>query len=187
MKLYFVTGNKGKFEIAQDVFRTYGVEIEQADMDTPEIQSLDVGEIAVFSAAWAAEKLHGAVMTSDIGYYIPALGGFPGPFIKYINQTLCVEDLLNLMCGKENREMIIREALCVYFPGGDKKIFFHERKAVLAERAEGEGSSIDQIMILDGFDRPRGVIPHKELYDHWKRSLTLYHEASAYLQKLGKM
>ena len=178
----FVTGNNGKWAIAKDIFATYGLALDQAKMETPEIQSSDVQDVATYSARYAAQRLNKPVIKSDVGYYISALNGFPGPLIKYINQMLTSEDLLRLMAGEENRIMIIRECLAFATPDGFTKSFIHEQKTTLAQQAEGTGSSIDKIMILDGFNKTRGACSPEEVADFWKKSLTLYHDMAQFLQ-----
>ena len=181
MKITFVTGNMGKWEIGRDIFAKYGLELAQAKIETPEIQSLDVTEVATYSAQYAAQKLNTPVIKSDVGYYISALGGFPGPFIKYINQTLSDKDLLRLMKGVKDRSMIIRECLAFATPNGFTKCLVHAQKTTIAEKSDGVGSSIDKVMILDGFTKTRGASDPKEVAEFWKKSLTLYHDMAKFL------
>lgn len=183
MKVAFVTGNQGKWEIARDIFAKYGVDLTQAKMETPEIQSLDVKEVALYSAQYAAQKLQMPVIKSDVGYYIPALNNFPGPFIKYVNQTLSSQDLLRLMDGKEDRSMIIRECLAFAHPNGFHHLFVHEQNTTLAKQEDGNGSSIDKIMILEGFSKTRGASDPQKVAEFWKKSLKLYHDAALFVQK----
>ena len=182
MKINFVTGNAGKWEIARDIFAQYDLELTQANMETPEIQSSDVGDVATYSAQYAAQVLGTPVIKSDVGYYITALKGFPGPFIKYINQMLSEGDLLHLMEGIKDRAMIVRECLAYAEPKGFTKCFVHEQKMTIAERAEGVGNSIDKIMILDGFEKTKGASDPKKVAEFWKKSLTLYHDMAQFLK-----
>lgn len=95
----FVTGNPYKFEVAKKVIEKRGLILEKEKLETPEIQETDVVKIASYSAKWACEKLGKPAALTDVGWYIEALNGFPGPFIKYINQWLTSDDLLKLMSG----------------------------------------------------------------------------------------
>jgi XTP/dITP diphosphohydrolase len=177
----FVTGNSGKWEIAWDIFAKYGLELSREKIDTPEIQSLSVEEVALYSAKYAAAKLGAAVIKSDVGYYIPALGGFPGPFIKFINQMLSADDLLNLMNGKTDRRLIIKECLALSQPGGDDKVFTYDIIARIADKADGVGSPIDQVMILEGFEKTRGASDNNKVMEYFKQSLKLYHDIAQFL------
>jgi XTP/dITP diphosphohydrolase len=179
----FVTGNDGKYEIARDIFSQYGVDLLQDTMDAPEIQSLSVEEVAKYSAEYAAHKLNKAVIKSDVGYYIPALNGFPGPFIKFINQYLTAEKILNLMSKETDRKLIIRECVVLAVPGRESKSFTHEHIAKISECADGSGSPIDQVMILDGFLNTRGASSEKDVVEYFKKSLKLYHEVAQYLKE----
>ena len=57
MKIYYITGNKRKIEIAKDMCQNTIIEIDQIELDTPEIQGLDSNEIAKYSAEFIGEKL----------------------------------------------------------------------------------------------------------------------------------
>ena len=102
-QITMVTGNIGKWKIANDIFKKYNVDLKQAKIETPEIQAYDVEEVSKYSAIYAAKYLNTNVIKSDVGYYIEALNGFPGVFLKYINSMLTSEDVLKLMEGKDNR------------------------------------------------------------------------------------
>ena len=182
MKINFVTGNSWKWEIGRDIFAQYGLELVQANMETPEIQASDVRDVATYSAQYAAQVLGEPVIKSDVGYYITALNGFPGPFIKYINQMLTEDDLLNLMKGIKDRSMVARECLAYAEPNGFTKCFVHEQHMTVAEKADGVGNSIDKIMILDGFTKTKGASDLKEVADFWKKTLTLYHDMAKFLK-----
>lgn len=92
-EIELLTTNLGKFKIAKDFFASYGLEIKQLSMDTPEIQSLNNAEVAQFSVEFAGDGSD-VVIRSDVGYFIPALNNFPGPLVKFINQCLSPEDIL---------------------------------------------------------------------------------------------
>ena len=84
-EIIMVTGNAGKYKIAKDIFIEKGLNLIQEKIETPEIQSYNVEDVSAYSALYAAKELNKPVIKSDVGYFIPALNGFPGPFVKYIN------------------------------------------------------------------------------------------------------
>lgn len=180
-KVTFLTGNKGKWEIAKSIFANYDIELLQDKIETPEIQTLSVEEVARFSVTYAAEKTGLSVMKSDVGHYIPAIGGFPGPFIKYFNQTLTPEDVLALMYGKQDRRVILRECLAYAEPNQEPVTFISEQHAVIANSPEGEGSTIDKLLILEGFARPKGTYSAEVMFEHWKNSLGGYHDLAKHI------
>lgn len=179
--IHFLTGNKGKLAIARDVFSEYGLSLEQADLDIPEIQSLDVAEVARASTEFASSNLNGIIIKSDVGYYFEALQGFPGPLIKWINQTLSASDLMALMHGKTNRRVVLRECLACRMETGDVHLFEHSYTAQVVNAPAGTGSPANQILMIDGFNKTIGQCLPEELHQFWITNLDAYHEAAKFL------
>ena len=99
MKLYFITGNKGKFkEVAGYIPNLENLEIE----DLPEIQSLDINEVIekkLMAAAKSFNGNHAHIIVEDTGLYLEALNDFPGPLIKFLLKSIGNEGIYNL-CDK---------------------------------------------------------------------------------------
>ncbi|MEM6794621.1 MAG: non-canonical purine NTP pyrophosphatase [Acidobacteriota bacterium] len=76
-----VTGNPNKVEEAE---RIVGERLERADIDLPEIQSLDLLEVLRFKAEEAYRLLQRPVAVEETGLALAAMGGFPGPLIKWM-------------------------------------------------------------------------------------------------------
>ena len=184
--IIFVTGNPYKFQIAQKVFEGKGIKIEQQKIETPEIQSADVREIAAFSAKWAAEKLKKPVALTDAGYYIKALNGFPGPFIKYINNWLTSNDLLKIMEGREDRTVEVLACLAYCEPGEEPVIFESKISGKIAEKAtktDKPGSTpINEIFIPEGFDKVETEIPREEMVKFWAKVENYWEELANLLK-----
>lgn len=182
MKITFITGNEGKWKVAADIFTKYGIELDRVSMDTPEIQSLNVEEVSQYSAKYACDKLNKAVITSDIGYYIEALNGFPGPFIKFINKTLTSEQILDLMHNQTNRKMVIKECLTLAIPNKEPVSFICELNTTISTKTEGKGFSIDNVMILEGFNKPRGTLTNEQAQEFFSKSVQVYYDLAEYLK-----
>ena len=180
-----VTGNPYKFQIAQKVLENKGLKVIQEKLETPEIQSIDVAEIASFSAEWAAGKLGKPVALTDAGYYIEALNGFPGPFIKYINQWLSSEDLLKLMAGKKNRKVVVKACLAYCEPGKEPMTFTSEVSGTIAQKAiktGKEGSTpINEIFVPEGYAKVEAEIPREEMIKFWARVENYWGKLARYL------
>ena len=167
-EIIYVTGNQLKFEVAQNAVRGSDCSLIRQEFDVPEIQSDNVEEIARFSAKWASNHLKKPAVVTDAGYYIAALNGFPGPFIKYINKWLSADDILNLMRGKENRDVEVKACLA-YCESGNNPVSFagiFRGKISLFPGRKG-ATSINEVFIPDGFDRPESEIPWQEMKDFW--------------------
>ena len=119
---------------------------------------------------------------SDAGYYIEALNGFPGPFIKYINQWLTAEDLLRLMEGKENRNAFIKECIAYCEPGGQPVCFFGNFKGTITLVPGAKGATpINEIFIPDGLTQPESEISNEERLKFWKQDAA-WRELAEYLR-----
>lgn len=182
--IFFITGNNLKFQIAQKALSDCGIELIQKELDTPEIQSTSIEEIASFSTEWASDLLKEPVIVSDAGYYIEALNGFPGPFIKYINEWLSAEDILRLMAGKENRKVEVKDCLAYCEPGNKSVLFCGSAKGTIANKKGNKGrTSINEIFIPEGYDKVESDIPWEEMKEFWAKNMKTYQLLAEYLRK----
>jgi len=168
--LVYVTGNDTKFEVALKTFTNTGITILQKSLSTPEIQSKSVQEVAMYSASWASKELDKPVIVTDAGFYIEALNGFPGPFIKFVNEWLSVDDYINLMKGKTNRTIIIQDCLAYCYPNEEPVVFTGTYRGRLSVDPGNKcGTSIEQIFIPEGFDVPISNISEEKMVDYWSK------------------
>lgn len=86
----FVTTNSGKFQEVSQCFNELcpEIKIEQVQMDVPEIQSLDVEEIALHKAKCAWKILKKPLIIDDGGIYLEQYNNFPGPLAKWVFQGI---------------------------------------------------------------------------------------------------
>ncbi len=183
-QVFFITGNKLKFEIAQQALAGANIELVQKELATPEIQSVRVEEVAGFSAKWASDQLKQPVLVSDAGYYIEALNGFPGPFIKYINEWLSAEDILRLMDGKTNRTVEVKDCLAYCEPGQEPVFFCGSAKGTIANKKGSPGlTAINEIFIPEGYDKTESDIPWEEMKNFWSKSMKTYQLVGEYFKK----
>ena len=99
-KLIYLTTNPHKVQEANEfLVKKYGfnLEIMKPSFEVLEIQAKTCGEVAKFSAKYAAEKLGVPVLKSDSGLYIEALGGLPGPYNAYFDKQIGTEKFLDMM------------------------------------------------------------------------------------------
>ena len=182
----YVTGNKYKFEVAEKILNTFDIKAIQKNIETPEIQSADVEEIAKYSAEYAARKLNKPVVVTDAGWYIKALNGFPGPFIKYINQWLTSEDILKLMEGKENRNIEVNMCLAYCKPNEKPTTFNCVTLGTLAQEAveseKEDNTPINKLFIPKGYDTVSSEIPREEMVKFWSKTETMWYDLADYLK-----
>lgn len=101
MKVSFLSSSKTKRYRINEILSGFNVDIESLDIDLPEFQSDDLEYIAREKAREAYKQINSPVFVQDSSWVIPSLGGFPGPFVRYINKYLTSEDYLNLLGNKD--------------------------------------------------------------------------------------
>ena len=79
--LVFVTSNVNKVREAEAVL---GRALDHLSLDLPEIQSLDLAEVVRSKAAAAWQEIGRPVLVEDTGLELAALGGFPGPLVRWL-------------------------------------------------------------------------------------------------------
>lgn len=113
-KIYFITTNDSKFHYFQKFLSSYPqIKAKQLKVETPEIQAETNKEVAEFSAKWASQKYNLPVIVEDVGFYLEAFPGFPGPFLKYIELGIKAQGFLDLLQNQENRKA--HYELCVSY------------------------------------------------------------------------
>ena len=76
----FITGNQYK---ADYLAKYFGYPIDHLKLDLDEIQSTSLNEIVKHKVRQAYEKIKKPVIVEDVALEFAALGGLPGPFIKF--------------------------------------------------------------------------------------------------------
>ncbi|MFZ3054775.1 MAG: non-canonical purine NTP pyrophosphatase, partial [Minisyncoccales bacterium] len=121
----YITENKNKFSVVKSFFEKNGIEINQKILPIYEIQSNEGVEIAVSKARQAWETIKEPLFVNDAFWIMPALKGFPGPYMKYMNEWLEPEDFLKLVDGKSDRTIILRDTI-VYIDESGEKVFTND-------------------------------------------------------------
>jgi non-canonical purine NTP pyrophosphatase (RdgB/HAM1 family) len=82
--LVFVTSSTDKHREAEQIL---GVPLQRADLDLSEPQGLDVVAVAREKARAAQRLLGFPVLVEDTSLELAALGGFPGPLVRWLIQA----------------------------------------------------------------------------------------------------
>lgn len=182
-KITYVTGNWAKIASAKQALEPLGYEVNNIKMETPEIQANDVSEVAMYSAKWAANELNRPVIKNDTGFFINNYNGFPGAYMKYMDDTLKEEGLLKLMEGIENRSCYLKEAIAYCEPGCEPVVFEGITEGSIALEPAGEygWGIIDHLFIPKGESKTLGCFEDEIRWNFW--SLDAYRELANYLDK----
>jgi non-canonical purine NTP pyrophosphatase (RdgB/HAM1 family) len=82
--IVFVTSSTDKHREAEQIL---GVPLQRADVDLSEPQGLDVVAVAREKARAAQRLLGFPVLVEDTSLELAALGGFPGPLVRWLIQA----------------------------------------------------------------------------------------------------
>jgi len=185
-KIIFATGNDNKFYEASAIGNTFDVTLEQKKIDIDEIQHHDSSEItkAKVKDAWTA--LGAPVIVTDHSWSIPALGGFPGGYMKDITAWLSEDDFLALMVKKEDKRIFLEEVIA-YYDGETLKVFTHKRQGHFVDKPKGKSiPSFSKVVEMEGegmtisevFDKGNWDTDFPDRYKSWYDFYKWYVEAN---------
>ena len=176
MAIQFVTGNEGKVREAREYLE--GIEpVEQIEYDYTEVQSDSLAEIAAHGAREAFEELGSdePVLVDDAGLFVDALGGFPGPYSAYVEDTVGVERLWRLAKTEENRRARFRTVLAYADADGTETFSGSVAGTLVAPRGEG-GFGYDPIFEYNGQTMAEMSTEEKNAISHRGRALAAFAE-----------
>jgi len=181
--LYLVTGNKHKVEVAHHALSQYGYAVQQLPLETPEIQAASVEDVARYSVKYAADKTEKAVLKGDFGMHIEILNGFPGPFLKFINEWLAAELFIRLYEQSNNRRAYFVDALGYCEPGKDPVCFVTKTEGSLLDSPRGNnGNMVDSLFVPDGYQKTIAELSQEETLQLWNNDR--FRQLAEYLNSL---
>lgn len=164
-----VTGNPDKRKEAE---RILGCELATAVIDLPELQSLDIGLILEAKADEAWRRLGRPLVVEETSLEIAALGGFPGPLVKWMLEAAGAETIARCALALGDPRATARCRLL--FRDGETRVT-GEGIAVgrLVHPARGqEGFGWDPVFQPDGSERTYAElgVAEKDAYGHRPRA-----------------
>ena len=101
--LTFITSNKKKLEeVIQILGPNFPYTIQALDLDLPELQG-EPEFIVSEKCRLASLKVDGPVLVEDTSLCFNALGGMPGPYIKWFLDKTGLDGLNKLLLGYEDK------------------------------------------------------------------------------------
>ncbi|MDF3068981.1 MAG: non-canonical purine pyrophosphatase, rdgB/HAM1 family [Polyangiaceae bacterium] len=168
----FVTSNANKWLEAQ---RILGYAIERVELDLDELQAETVGAIALAKARLAYERLRRPVIVEDAGFELMALGGFPGPYIKFWERLGGLESLCRAADGLGDRRVRAVCALGICSDAGSQ-VVEGSVDGLLALHPRGHaGFGWDAVFVPKGEGRTFGEMApeEKDARSHRRRAWEL--------------
>ena len=148
--LVFVTSNPNK---AIEAERILGVRLIRADISLPEIQAPAIEDITLHKLEAARSNGFRRLLVEDVSLGLDALGGFPGPYVKWLLQGAGGAGLAALAYALNDRSAVAR--CCVgYWDGTRTHLLVGEiRGTVLVEPRGQERFGWDPWFIPEGSKR----------------------------------
>jgi len=173
--LQFVTGNAGKVREARSLLEA---DITQFEFDYTEIQSPDPKAIAAYGAREAYREAGEPVIVDDSGLFVDALEGFPGPYSAYVEDTIGIERVWQLVEPEDDHGAAFR-AVVAYCDGTDEpsvRTFEGEVTGeIVPPRGDG-GFGYDPIFEHDGRTFAEMDPEEKNAVSHRGRALEAFAE-----------
>ena len=133
--LVFVTSSAGKHREAQQIL---GLPLQREDLDLPEPQGLDVVAVAREKSRAAQRLLGRPVLVEDTSLELAALGGFPGPLVRWLLQAAGPEAIARILDPFPDRAA---RACCaaLVWDGQREWLGLGEVRGTIATEARGSG------------------------------------------------
>lgn len=176
-EILFATGNSRKISEASETLRPYDVIVKPVSVDIDEIQHRDPAEITKAKARAAFAALNEPVIVSDTSWEIPALGGFPGGYMKDIEDWLHSDDWLALMAPHDDKTIYCHEHVA-YYDGEQVQHFASTYTGKFIHEARGridDQESFERVVIMYGTETMAEQLARGDFasagssMDHWKQ------------------
>lgn len=172
----FITGNQHK---ADYFAKLMDLPIRHQKVDLDELQSLDLHEIVEHKVRQAYDIVKRPVIVEDVSLEFTALGGLPGPFIKFFLEHSGAEGCCRMLDSFADRSATLR---CTfgYYDGQKVRLFDSVTRGRISDHPRGEnGFGFDGIFIQDGYDITYAEMVKEEnerLYHTQKKPFTRLRE-----------
>jgi XTP/dITP diphosphohydrolase len=136
--LYFVTSNSKKFESLNKMLSPIGVTLLRLEYDFDEGRELSIEAVAKSKLDQAKQAFPGKkIVVDDRGFFIPALKGFPGPFVKLLLDSFSYKGLTKLMAGESDRRAFFSYAIG-YFDGRADHVLVADEEGFITDEPRGD-------------------------------------------------
>ena len=179
MEALFVTSNHNKAREAAEIL---GIELRSIALDLPEVQDLDVAQVAAVKAAAAREALDAPdapILVEDSGLVIETWNGLPGALTKWFLASVGNEGILRMLSGEENRSARAVCAVAIAFADGSARVFLGEVGGMIGLESRGSGGfGWDPIFVPEGYSETYAELGSRKHEDsHRARALRAARDA----------
>lgn len=147
--IYFITGNKNKFDEVKAILH----EVEQLDIDLPEIQELDAHKVIQAKLEEAFRHKQGEFIVEDTSLLFECINGLPGTFIKWFMKSVGNDGLVNLVNKLGDNKAVAKTV--IGYARNPKEIYYFEGDisgTIVTQKAESS-FGWDPIFLPDGHSK----------------------------------
>lgn len=134
---YFVTSNVHKFQEARNVLSEYKIATAKLRVESVEIQDDSLENIAKYSVRDAIKNCGLPIFVEDAGLFVEALDGFPGPYSKYVYNTIGLKGILKLIKNVTNRNAYFMSVIAFGSPDEQPVCFVGKVKGTISSQERG--------------------------------------------------
>jgi non-canonical purine NTP pyrophosphatase (RdgB/HAM1 family) len=133
--------------------RLLGVQVEQFELELPELQAVQVEDVVAYKAEYAfAAAGKRPVMIEDTGLFFDAWNGLPGALIRWFEESVGAAGICRMLAGFPERSALARTIIATY--DGQLRLFRGEVAGTIAPEPRGaNGFGWDSIFIPAGDTR----------------------------------
>ena len=145
-----VTSNRDKLAESE---RILGEPLENIALDLPEIQSSDLREVLTAKADEAWRVLERPLIVEETGFELKALGGFPGPLVKWMLAAVGPEGIAKVALALDEP---CATARCLVGLRTGEGLLIGEgasRGTLVLPARGGPAFGWDPVFVPDGYDR----------------------------------
>lgn len=180
-KLTFITGNQNKTEY---LARQLGISIDHQRVELDEPQSTDLHVIVRHKLEQAYGVVGAPVLVEDVSLSYTALGGLPGPYIRWFIEYAGSEACCRMLDGFDDRSAVVR---CTfgYYDGKQIEFFDSEIHGSISDNPCGEnGFGFDTFFIMDGYNVTRAELPQDKVEKTYAEEMKPFAKVRAFIATL---
>lgn len=157
--LYFITGSANKFSEVKSILSN----VEQLDIDLPEIQEIDAKKIIEIKLHEAKKHHDGEFIVEDTSLYLDCLNGLPGPLIKWFLKTIGNQGLFEITEKLGNNKAQAKTIIGYSNTSGEINFFEGVLSGQIVLPRGENGFGWDEIFMPDNHDKTFAQMkPHEK-------------------------